>query len=138
MSSDAKIQALVSLFEANGIDCLVTLRMVEDPGPMLQLWPYAVRPDPAGRNASRPPRMDGPRFDPPGIHLRTHLLLVPSTLDVHDRAWRVLHENPTLGSGEPRTRVSLEPLPLADMTALFLAAGVPHRLAISVVLDSPL
>ncbi len=138
MSSDAKIQALVSLFEANGLDCLVMLRMVEDPGAMLQLWPYAVMPDAAWRHATFPGSGGEPRREPPDFPQRMHVLIMPATLDAYDRAWRAVQANPLLGTAQSRTRVSLEPLPQADMTALFLAARVPYRLAISVVLDASL
>jgi hypothetical protein len=133
MTISAHTQLLAGLFASNGLDANVALRLADAAQAAVTIWPYAADFDPAQRNQLPPfvsPR--GPQADPDGPQ-RTHVLVLPATIEACDRAWQLIVGNPVLQSDGIVARVLIEPLPLADMAALFSASGVDYRVALNVV-----
>lgn len=135
METTRHLDLLAGLFRQHGLSVAGVSRL-SDGGVAdadLVLWPYAVREDEAMRNAA-PPARDG-RGDRHSVANRqhTHLLVLPRDVPTFDQARQRVMETPVLGTGERPTHVQLEPLALADLAALFMAAGAPLRLALAVV-----
>ena len=135
MTTGTHIRHLADLFLAHGVESRVTLRLAEPAPAVIRIWPYAVSQNLARKN--EPPAGASGRgpADAPRDHHRTHVLVVPSTIDAYDQARRVVFENPVWAQGEARIRVMMEPLPLADLTSLFLASRVECCLALALVID---
>ena len=135
MTTRIRTQLLADLFGSQGLESCITPRLAERPQAAITLWPYAVSQNRARTNEPLPRPSESGRMEPPRDHHRTHVLVVPSTIDAYDQARRLVFDHPVLALGDARIRVSMEPLALAEITALFLASRVEFCLALGVVLD---
>jgi hypothetical protein len=128
MTTSTHIQLLADEFGLHGLESRIIHRLADQAQATIRIWPYAVSQNLFKMNES----LGRPEF--PRDYRRTHVLVLPSTIDVYDQARNVVFEKPILAFGEPRIRVLIEPLPLVDITALFLASRVEYCLALSLVL----
>lgn len=134
MDTARHLELLEALFRQHGLSVARVAQLSERADADLVLWPYDVRTDQASRNAPSPHR-DGTGRRSPVVHRQhTHLLVLPRDVARFDQARRLILDQPVLAGGEASAQAQLESLPLADLAALFQAAGVPMRLALTVAL----
>ena len=128
MNTAAHANLLADLFTNNGLGVLVTLRLADNPGAAVTLWPYAVDDNHEARNNRLP-------FPRPEVSLpqKTHILVLPNTVDTYDRARKIVLDNPVLTSGGAPVRVVIEDVPPDVKSSLFLSSGVEYRLGLFVV-----
>ena len=73
--------------------------------------------------------------------MSVHFLLFPlggsdvERLDALDVAGRVIQANPVLGATDSRGRVLIETISTTELTAIFVAAGLPLRLCLAYRLE---
>ena len=135
MTTGTHTQLLADLFASHGLESRIALRLADNENAAIRIWPYAVSQDRATRNQSLSRASDSGPLAVPRDHSITHALVLPSTIDVYDQARRIVFDNPVLMRGETRTRVLIETMALADVTALFLASRAEYVLALAVALD---
>jgi hypothetical protein len=135
MNSSTHIKLLADMLGSHGLESRITARLADHAQATIRIWPYAVSQNRAKTNEPPPGASEPGRSESSRDHQRTHVLVLPSTIDVYDQARRIVFENPVLALGETRIRVMVEPLPLAEITALFLASRVEYCLALGLVLD---
>lgn len=135
MTTGAHTQLLADLFGSHGLETCLVSRLADHAQSAIRIWPYAVSQDRARMNEPLLRPSESGHRESPRDHQRTHVLVLPSTMEFYDQARRIVLENPLLALGQKRARVMIEPLALSDTTALFVAAQVEHRLALALVLD---
>lgn len=135
MTIGAHSRQLAEFLASSGLEAAVSLQLRDDTRADITLWPYAADFDVLQRNKTVPGRLPGGEPIRHDRFQRTHLLLLPSTLDAYDRARGLVLDNPVLQSGGHRMQVTIEALSIADMAALFSASGVPFRIALAVAIQ---
>jgi hypothetical protein len=135
MNTSRHIKLLKELFGLHGMESLVTTRLADHTQATIRIWPYAVSENRVRENEILPRAKESDGIEAPREHQRTHVLVLPSTIDAYDQARRIVVENPVLKLGEARVSVRVESVPLADISALFLASRVEYSLALCLILD---
>ena len=133
MNTCTHTQLLAQFFRSNDLDAVVNLRLVDDAQASLTIWPYAVDSTAEKRNLA--PASPSSRRDRPYVPQRTHVLVLPATIEIYDQSRQLIIANPVLSSNDRLTRVLIEPLSLTDMTSLFASSRVDYRVALSVVIE---
>jgi hypothetical protein len=134
MTTVAHSQRLAELFASYGLNAVVALELAEKTDAPITIWPYAVDFDPLFRGVPLArPSTDG-TMDAPQV-LRSHALILPSTLSAFDQARDIVNSNPVLRQGEAQIRIEIEALPLTELAAIFSASSINFRIALPVTIQ---
>ena len=113
-----------------------------DEGRGLCLWSWKLDLLVSQRNTPPAPPGDPRESQPSDLLMSVHFLLFPlggsdvERLDALDVAGRVIQANPVLGATDSRGRVLIETISTTELTAIFVAAGLPLRLCLGYRLES--
>ena len=132
MHTDAHCRRLAAWLATQGLRASVAVHLPKATKADLVIWPYLTS-TPAGMRNAQPTQDGEGRLVRPVIPVQTHALLLPASLAAHDRAMALLRDNPIL-TGSPPLRLLIESPPLADLSALFVAAQARYQLAIPLMI----